>query len=302
MEAKDTDDLGYRQALLYAEELRELYEKEQTQAAALEAQKEQLKRIREVLDGGLIKMVFQPIADLRDGSVAGLEGLARFDLEPLRTPDLWFDEAQAVHLREELELAAVNVALAGLDQLPPGTYLSINLSPETVTSPRFAEMLPKLPAARVILEVTEHAPVKDYGALEEALHDFRARGGRLAVDDAGAGFASLKHILRLAPEVVKLDREVAQGIDADRPRRALASALISFASDIGAQVVAEGIETEAEVDALRGLGVSYGQGYYLARPGPIPPDGFDALLPHPATTGEPQSAIGSSHVPPSTRR
>ena len=102
--------------------------------------------------------------------------------------------------------------------------------------------------------------------------------------------------------MVKLDREVAQGIDVDRPRRALASALISFAFDIGAQVVAEGIETEAEVDALRGLGVTYGQGYYLARPGPIPPDGFDALLPPPATSGEPLSAIGSSHAPPSTRR
>lgn len=301
MEAKDTDDLGYRQALLYAEELRELYEKEQTQAAELEAQKEQLKRIREILDRGLIRMVFQPIADLRDGSVAGLEGLARFDLEPTRTPDLWFEEAQAVNLGEELELAAVSEALSRLEHLPPQTYLSINLSPETVLSPRFAEMLPKFPAARLILEVTEHARVQDYGALGEALHDFRARGGRLAVDDAGAGFASLKHILRLAPEVVKLDREVAQGIDVDRPRRALASALISFASDLGAQVVAEGIETEAEVEALRGLGVSYGQGYYLARPGPIPPGGFDAFLPPPAASGEPQSAIGSSHAPPSTR-
>lgn len=302
MNPKDTDDLGYRQALLYAEELRELYEKEQAQAAALDAQKEQLKRIREVLDGGLIKMVFQPIADLSDDRVAGLEALARFDLEPPRTPDFWFDEAQAVDLREELELAAVSVALSGLGHLRPATYLSINLSPETVISARFAEMLPLLPAPRLILEVTEHAVVKDYGALGEALHDFRARGGRLAVDDAGAGFASLKHILRLAPEVVKLDREVAQGIDMDRPRRALASALISFAFDIGAQVVAEGIETEAEVDALRGLGVIYGQGYYLARPGPIPPDGFDAHLPHPATSASRTSAIGSSHAPPSTRR
>src|SRR5687767_12308768 len=156
MEAKDTDDLGYRQALLYAEELRELYEKEQTQAAELEAQKEQLKRIREILDRGLIRMVFQPIADLRDGRVAGLEGLARFDLEPTRTPDLWFEEAQAVNLGEELELAAVSEALSRLEQLPPRTYLSINLSPETVLSPRFAEMLPKFPAARLILEVTEH--------------------------------------------------------------------------------------------------------------------------------------------------
>jgi EAL domain-containing protein (putative c-di-GMP-specific phosphodiesterase class I) len=291
----NADDLGYRQALLYAEELRELYEKEQAQAAALRAEKEQAERILNVLERGLIKMVFQPIADLADGRVAGVEALARFAVEPSRTPDVWFEEAEVVHLREELELAAVRLALAHPELLPGGTYLSINLSPETVTSARFAELLPDVPAESVVLEVTEHARVEDYGALGDALKDFRARGGRLAVDDAGAGFASLKHILRLAPEVVKLDREVAQGIDSDRPRRALAAALISFAFDIGADVVAEGIETQAEVDALRDLGVSYGQGYYLARPGPIPPDGFDSLLPD-TNTGEPQSAVGSSHV------
>lgn len=296
MEDMDTNDLGYRQALLYAEELRELYEKEQAQAAALRAEKEQAERILKVLERGLIKMVFQPIADLADGSVTGVEALARFAVEPSRTPDVWFEEAGAVNLREELELAAVRLALAHPELLPEGTYLSINLSPETVTSARFAELLPDVPAKSVVLEVTEHARVDDYGALGDALQDFRARGGRLAVDDAGAGFASLKHILRLAPEVVKLDREVAQGIDADRPRRALAAALISFAFDIGAEVVAEGIETQAEVDALRDLGVSYGQGYFLARPGPIPPDGFDQLLPDPHTSGEPSSAVGSPRV------
>jgi EAL domain-containing protein (putative c-di-GMP-specific phosphodiesterase class I) len=296
MEEMDTNDLGYQQALLYAEELRELYEKEQAQAAALRAEKEQAERILKVLERGLIKMVFQPIADLADGSVTGVEALARFAVEPSRTPDVWFEEAGAVNLREELELAAVRLALAHPELLPEGTYLSINLSPQTVTSTRFAELLPDVPAKSVVLEVTEHARVDDYSALGDALQDFRARGGRLAVDDAGAGFASLKHILRLAPEVVKLDREVAQGIDADRPRRALAAALISFAFDIGAEVVAEGIETQAEVDALRDLGVSYGQGYFLARPGPIPPDGFDQLLPDPHTSGEPSSAVGSSRV------
>jgi EAL domain-containing protein (putative c-di-GMP-specific phosphodiesterase class I) len=295
-EEQDANDLGYRQALMYAEELRELYEKEQAQAAALRAEKEQAERILKVLERGLIKMVFQPIADLADGRVTGVEALARFNVEPSRTPDVWFEEAEAVHLREELELAAVRLALGHPELLPGGTYLSINLSPETVTSARFAELLPDVPAESVVLEVTEHARVEDYEALGDALKDFRARGGRLAVDDAGAGFASLKHILRLAPEVVKLDREVAQGIDVDRPRRALAAALISFAFDIGADVVAEGIETQAEVDALRDLGVPYGQGYFLARPGPMPPNGFDPLLTDLDPTGEPRSAVGSSHV------
>jgi EAL domain-containing protein (putative c-di-GMP-specific phosphodiesterase class I) len=295
MKARDADDLGYRQALLYAEELRELYEKEQEQAAVLEAQREKTARIRAVLDRGLIKMVFQPIADLRTGRIVGLEALARFTLEPARTPDVWFEEASTVHLREELELAAVGAALAQPELLPPEMYLSINLSPETITSRPFAELLPGVSAERLVLEVTEHAPVRDYGGLADALVDFRQRGGRLAVDDAGAGFASLKHILRLAPEVVKLDREVAQGIDNDRGRRALASALVSFASDLGAAVVAEGIETEAEVDAFRNLGVFLGQGYYLAGPGPIPPDGFKPILPNLPTSNESLSTVGSSH-------
>lgn len=299
MDEKDANDLGYQQALLYAQELRELYQKEQAQAAALRAEKEKVERIRSVLERGLIKMVFQPIADLADGSVTGVEALARFAVEPPRTPDVWFEEAEAVNLREELELAAVMLALAHPELLPEGCYLSINLSPETVTSARFAELLPDVPAKRVVLEVTEHARVEDYGAVRAALQDFRVRGGKLAVDDAGAGFASLKHILRLAPEVVKLDREVAQGIDVDRPRRALASALISFAFDLGAEVVAEGIETRAEVDALRDLGVPYGQGFFLARPGPIPPEGFDALLPDSDTSGEPRSTVVSSRVQPS---
>jgi EAL domain-containing protein (putative c-di-GMP-specific phosphodiesterase class I) len=296
MDELDTNDLGYRQALLYAEELRELYEKEQAQAAALRAAKEQLQRIQSVLEGGSIRMVFQPIADLRDGRVVGVEALARFVAEPNRTPDVWFEEAEAVHLREELELAAVGAALAEPELLPPDTYLSINLSPDTLISPRFSEMLPQVPAERLVLEVTEHAPVRNYEAVGAALEEFRSCGGRLAVDDAGAGFASLKHILRLAPEVVKLDREVAQGIDTDRGRHALASALFSFASDIGAQVVAEGIETKAEVEALRGLGVCYGQGFYLAHPGPLPPDGFETLLQNGHTSGEPSSAVGSSRV------
>jgi EAL domain-containing protein (putative c-di-GMP-specific phosphodiesterase class I) len=290
------DDLGYRQALLYAEELRELYEKEQAQAEALRAAKEQLQRIQAVLEGGSIRMVFQPIADLRDGRVVGVEALARFSAEPPRTPDLWFEEAEAVHLREELELAAVGEAFAEPELLPPDTYLSINLSPDTVTSPNFIEMLPQIAAERLVLEVTEHAPVRNYEALRAALQDFRAAGGRLAVDDAGAGFASLKHILRLAPEVVKLDREVAQGIDSDRGRRALASALLSFASDIGAQVVAEGIETKAECEALRSMGVSFGQGYYLAHPGPLPSNGFERLLAGSRASGESRSAVGSSRA------
>lgn len=191
----------------------------------------------------------------------GFEALARFAVEPRRTPDVWFAEAAAVGLLIDLELMAVGAALAQFDRLPAGVHLSVNLSPESVMSPRLAATLAGYPLERIVIEVTEHAPVEDYEILNAALGNLRAQGCRLAIDDAGAGFASLRHILRLAPDVIKLDISLTRGLDHDRARRALATALISFANEIGATIVAEGIETVAEVDALRALGVAFGQGY-----------------------------------------
>jgi EAL domain-containing protein (putative c-di-GMP-specific phosphodiesterase class I) len=120
-----------------------------------------------------------------------------------------------------------------------------------------------------VAEVTEHARISDYGKLDRALAPLRRRGMRLAVDDAGAGFASLRHILRLNPDFIKLDRTLIDQIDRDRSKQALAAGLISFADKSGATIIAEGIERAAEVKTLVDLGVSYGQGYYLARPGPL---------------------------------
>jgi EAL domain-containing protein (putative c-di-GMP-specific phosphodiesterase class I) len=147
--------------------------------------------------------------------------------------------------------------------------MSLNLSPETTVSPRFLELLEQVPGERVVIEVTEHAAVEDYDALDPVLQRIRGRGGRLAIDDAGSGYASLRHILRLAPDVIKLDVTLTRDIGTDRARRALASALVSFAGEIGATIVAEGIETASEMEALRGLGVHQGQGFHLARPAPL---------------------------------
>jgi EAL domain-containing protein (putative c-di-GMP-specific phosphodiesterase class I)/CheY-like chemotaxis protein len=237
---------------------------------------QQAERIRSVLAGDCLVMAFQPIIDLRGGQISGLEALSRFAAEPKRGPDEWFAEAAQVGLQAELEMAAVRAALAELDRLPRGAYLSVNLSPETVLSSSFKEMVPEIHPERLVVEVTEHAPVGDYEALAEALRRFREGGGRLAIDDAGAGFASLRHILRLAPDIIKLDISLTRGIDADEASQALADALVTFASRIGATIVAEGIETPEELTALRALGVSHGQGYHLARPGPLPLD--DDLL------------------------
>jgi EAL domain-containing protein (putative c-di-GMP-specific phosphodiesterase class I)/CheY-like chemotaxis protein len=232
--------------------------------------RERVERIRAVLAGEALGMVFQPIFNLSSGDVVGVEALTRFAGPPERPPDAWFREAWEVGLGIDLELTALRTALPETRHLPDGPYISVNLSPETAISPRFMEALGPFPAERFVVEVTEHAAVEDYDALGRALQELRQRGGRLAIDDAGSGFASLRHILRLAPEIIKLDITLTRDIDTDRVRRALASALTSFASEIGASIVAEGIETQAELDTLRALGVGYAQGYYLARPGPLP--------------------------------
>ncbi|MBI4259855.1 MAG: EAL domain-containing protein, partial [Actinobacteria bacterium] len=225
--------------------------------------------VRRALAPDALRIVLQPVFELETGEVRGVEALSRFRVEPDWPPDVWFREAAEVGMGVELEIAAIRAAMAHLDRLPPDTYLSVNLSPDTMQSHRYLEVLDATDASRIVVEVTEHAAVEDYDALSPALQALRIRGGRLAIDDAGSGYASLRHILQLAPDLIKLDITLTRGIDTDRPRRALASALVSFSSEIDATIVAEGIETRSELDALRELGVHFGQGYFLARPAPI---------------------------------
>jgi EAL domain-containing protein (putative c-di-GMP-specific phosphodiesterase class I) len=249
------------------QELSEQLEREEREG---EERRIRIRRIKGVLAGEGLTMLFQPIFDLAHGTLLGAEALARFESEPYRPPNVWFAEAQTVGLGLDLELAAVNEALGVLDELKPGAFLSVNLSPEVAAAPEFAATLAGLPGERIVIEVTEHAPIGDYQALMRALDGLRLLGVRLAIDDAGAGYASLKHILQLSPDFIKLDITLTQGIDTDTARRALAKALIAFASETGSAIVAEGIETQEELDELRALGVIFGQGYYLARPGPLP--------------------------------
>jgi EAL domain-containing protein (putative c-di-GMP-specific phosphodiesterase class I) len=198
-----------------------------------------------------------------------VEALARFQGPPVRGPERWFEEAEAVGLRRELELAAIKAAVAELDEVPDELYLAVNASPQTLRSAALLKLLSRVDGSRIVVEVTEHARVDDYRAVNVALARIRDLGVRLAIDDAGAGFASLRHILRLAPEIVKLDRTLIDRIESDRSRQALAAGLISFAEKIEATIIAEGIERQAEVSALGDLGVSYGQGFFFAKPAPL---------------------------------
>lgn len=224
------------------------------------------RRVRTALEPGAISPVYQPIRELSSGSVVGHEALARFAGDSTRTPDVWFAEAAEVELQAELEVAAIRAALPALDAVPDDHFVSVNVSPATLVRADVAAELSRWPLPRLVLEVTEHAPVDDYEWLESALTPLREDGARLAVDDAGAGFASLRHILRLEPELIKLDVSLSCGIDEAVPQRALARALISFAEEIGAVIIAEGVEHEADLHALLELDVPYGQGWLLDRP------------------------------------
>jgi EAL domain-containing protein (putative c-di-GMP-specific phosphodiesterase class I)/putative methionine-R-sulfoxide reductase with GAF domain len=233
------------------------------------ASTEARRRVERVLEDQAIDIVCQPIVDLEDGALVGAEALARFpQTDPPRGPDGWFADAHAAGLGVRLELVAVRKAVRLLDDLPRDAYLTINVGPDVIATPELAQILAGTDAARIVLELTEHFPVGDYERLRGALCEIRRRGTRLAIDDTGAGFASLAHILKLSPDVIKLDRDLARGIDADPVRRSLAAALVSFSNCTGAQVVAEGLETEAELATVRELGIALGQGYLLGRPGP----------------------------------
>lgn len=263
----ETKSLYVRLQAHNADLARQLREHEEAERRAAEAREQSFQMIRRLLDSERFHPVFQPIVELSSGRVVGVEALTRFTMEPQRPPDAWFGDAADVGLGPELEVAAVRAALTHRSDLPEDTYLSVNLAPATLMQLDLTTLFKEASAYRVTVEVTEHAAIDDYDDLLRALDRLRERGVRLAIDDAGAGFASLRHILRLKPDVIKLDIGITHDVDTDPVRRALASALVAFARDTGATLVAEGIESSGEMDTLKSLGVPCGQGYYLGRPG-----------------------------------
>jgi EAL domain-containing protein (putative c-di-GMP-specific phosphodiesterase class I)/DNA-binding NarL/FixJ family response regulator len=228
-----------------------------------------LDQLSTALDGDALDIVYQPIFELATRRLVGAESLARFSLEPKRPPNEWFEAAAEVGLATRLEVSAVTRALARRSQLPPGVFMAVNLSPEALVSPEVLGLIPEGFANRLVVELTEHSPVLDYEALGLAFAPLRASGATLAIDDAGAGYASLRHLLELAPQYIKLDISITQKIEHDRAAFALAVALTSFAGAIDAKIIAEGIETESQLSAVRSMGVELGQGYHLGKPGPI---------------------------------
>jgi EAL domain-containing protein (putative c-di-GMP-specific phosphodiesterase class I)/DNA-binding NarL/FixJ family response regulator len=270
---------------LFAELLEGMYQGAPRAAATPDGRAAQ---IRQIIDERRFEMVFQPIVDLGDRSLVGVEALARFTTEERRSPDLWLKDAEAVGLRADLELALLAAAVEHCPRLDDGVFMAVNLSPEAAGCGRLADVIGRDLLGRIVLELTDHRSVEDYGALGDALAGVRADGLRLAVDDSGHGLSSLQEVIRLGPDFIKLNRTLTRDLDTDATRRALVFALATIAAEGSAQVVAEGIETVAELEALLALGIRYGQGYFIGRPQAPAADG--------RVVAEPASE--PAHVPP----
>lgn len=243
-----------------------LLRQEETERKAAAEQERIRGAVVDVLSGSVMTSVFQPIVDAEVGSIVGVEALTRFDTEPRRPPDQWFADAARVGMGFELELAAIRCALRRQDDLPHGAYLSVNCSPDVLAQPGIERLADEVDAARVVLEMTEHTAISDYSLVQARLALLRDIGFRVAVDDAGSGFASLNHILQLHPDIIKLDSGLIRNVDNDPAKRALVTAMVTFAQELGAELVAEGVETVEEFQTVRRLGISKIQGYLLGRP------------------------------------
>ena len=220
--------------------------------------------IRRIIDEQEYQSVFQPVVDLTTRQVCGYEALTRFD--DGTPPDARFALAHSVGMGSELEVACIAAANEAAADLPIEQWLSLNLSPATVISGA-ARSFVEASGRMLVVEITEHARIENYPVLRRALSQLGPM--KVSVDDAGAGFASLRHILELKPDFVKLDVALVRGIEADPARQALIVGLCHFAARTGAILIAEGIETVAEAETVSGLGVPFGQGYLLGRPGPL---------------------------------
>lgn len=238
-------------------------------AAAAEA----TSRIRSVLNGRLLLAAFQPISDLSTGAVMGVEAFTRFVGDGNDTAG-WFTEAAEVKLGSELEFAALECALSAARQLPAHLYVALKLSPETCLDPLLRELLQAsaLSPDRIVLQLTEALSADQPSALVAALLPLRRSGVRLAVGNIGSYVDSIPHIRQLGPEIVKLDRSLIAGIGTDPLRHAFGTAVTGFAGQLGATLIAEGIETEDELATVAGFGVGAGQGYFLGRPSTRPQD------------------------------
>ena len=226
------------------------------------------RRITKLIGDRAMQVHQQPIHSLKTGKPVGVECLARFPDAMMRGPDKWFEEAAEIGRGIELELLAVECALDSLKHVPKDHYVSVNASPDTIMSGALHQVLERAGKKNLVVEVTEHQQIGDYAVLKKALKPI-SRYARIAIDDVGSGYAGLRHMVDLAPDMLKLDMTLTRDVHSDLARCALVGAMVRFAEAIGSKLIAEGIEHEEEAAVLKKLGVEYGQGYYFAKPMPV---------------------------------
>lgn len=226
-------------------------------------------RIIELMAKDQLMLVGQPIVDLQSGSTVGYELLSRVEGANRMRPDVLFEDAARVGMSQALGLRTIEKACQIMSRFTNGTFVALNLTPEFILQSDLSGLFGTGSLENLVLEITEHAIIKDYSALRDKLAPLRERGARVAIDDAGAGYASLRHILQLMPDIIKLDISLIQDIDKDEERQALATALIAFSRCRRYHLIAEGIENAQELATLQSLGTEWGQGYFFARPQPM---------------------------------
>lgn len=225
-------------------------------------------KIRKAIEASQYMIVYQPIYDIANHKVVGVEALVRFPDAEKRSPSDWFDEADEVGLTVALEIATIRRALKGLSYLPKDIYLSVNVSLETLMSGELKAAFEGLSSNRVVIELTEHEAVEDYEELNQRIEELRGCA-RLAIDDVGAGYSSIRHILDLGPDIIKLDVSMVRDLHKRPARSAFVKAMVQFAKTSGSSIVAEGVEHKEELDELARLGAAKAQGYFLCRPLPL---------------------------------
>jgi EAL domain-containing protein (putative c-di-GMP-specific phosphodiesterase class I) len=255
--------------------------------AARPSRADEREEVEALLAHGLdaIRPVFQPMLELATGRVCGYEALARIEGEPVRRPDQWFAQAHRCGLGPELEALAVRAALA-VPGRPAGAFLAVNVSPSALLAPPVADALPE-DLSGIVVELTEHELFAADAALEVCLASLRGRGARVALDDAGAGYSGLQQVIRVAPDILKIDRSLVHGAHSDRSRYALLEALIAFAGTTGAAVCGEGVEDFDDLRALADLDATYAQGYALGRPA----EAWTGLSPDVAATADVRAGV-----------
>ncbi len=226
----------------------------------------QRSEIERILTERAIQPLFQPVASLTTGRLIGYEALARFPDAPERPPSTWFAQANACGLGPQLEAAAIKAAFEAIGRAP-GTHLAVNVSPSALSTEVVKSVLPD-DLSDVVIELTEHEVYVGDSLLANSLAQLRERGARIAIDDAGAGYAGLKQVMWVRPDIVKLDLELTRAIHSDPVRMALVESLVRFARRVGATVCAEGIENHDDIEVLANLDVPWGQGYAIGRPAP----------------------------------